>query len=257
DAGEDCERMGNRRRDPSSQGRQTEVRMPNLATSLSPYASYPLKDAREAARAGKTPKNGQDYLTNDSAVLRRGKIAFADNCAQCHSSKQPPNLPSDPEMRKEAWRQLVLRDDFLTDNYMSDDQRYPVSDLGTNAARAMGTNALAGHMWGQMSSLTYKQMKEEEVPVQDHDVNFKPVDLYNPLTGKYDIKFVGPKAYYRTPTLVSIWATAPYLHNNSVGEFNRDPSIAGRMAAYEDGMSKLLWPERRLGVGSIKVTTED
>ena len=68
---------------------------------------------------------------------------------------------------------------------------------------------------------------------------------------------MGSKAYYRTPTLVSIWSSAPYLHNNSVGEFNRDPSIAGRMAAYEDGMSKLLWPERRLGIASMKVTTED
>src|SRR6202043_1792749 len=66
-----------------------------------------------------------------------------------------------------------------------------------------------------------------------------------------------PKSFYRTPTLVSIWATAPYLHNNSVGEYNGDPSIAGRMAAYEDGMSKLLWPKRRQGLASIKVTTED
>jgi hypothetical protein len=29
------------------------------------------------------------------------------------------------------------------------------------------------------------------------------------------------------------------------------------MAAYEDGMTKLLWPERRLGIHSMKVTTED
>jgi hypothetical protein len=82
--------------------------------------------------------SGQDYLTTDPAVLRRGKIAFADNCAQCHSSKQPANLPSDPELRKGAWRQLVLRDDFLVDNYMSDDHRHPLSELGTNAARATG-----------------------------------------------------------------------------------------------------------------------
>jgi len=248
---------GEIRRDPNSPWMQTEVRMPNLATFLTSYDSYPLKDAREAPMPGKTVKNGQDYLTTDTAVLRRGKIAFAENCVQCHSSKQPPNLPSDPEARKEAWRQLVLRDDFLTDNYMSDDQRYPVSDLGTNAARAMGTNAQAGHMWGQMSSLTYKQMKEEKVQQQDRDDTFKPVDLYNPLTGKYDHKFAGQKAFYRTPTLVSIWATAPYLHNNSLGEFSPDPSIAGRMAAYQDGMTKLLWPERRLGVRSVKVTTED
>jgi hypothetical protein len=43
----------------------------------------------------------------------------------------------------------------------------------------------------------------------------------------------------------------------SVGEYNGHPAIAGRMAAYEDGMSKLLWPERRPGLASIKVTIED
>jgi hypothetical protein len=39
--------------------------------------------------------------------------------------------------------------------------------------------------------------------------------------------------------------------------YTGDPSIAGRMVAYEDGMAKLLWPELRLNTGSIKVTTED
>jgi hypothetical protein len=73
------------------------------------------------------------------------------------------------------------------------------------------------------------------------------IQVYNPLTGKHDIKFTAHKSFYRTPTLVSIWATAPYLNNNSVGIYTGDPSIAGRMAAYEDGMTKLLWPETRLG----------
>ena len=59
---------------------------------------------------------------------------------------------------------------------------------------------------------------------QDQDGNFESRHLYNPLTGKHDIKFTARKAYYRTPTLVSIWATAPYLHNNSVGKYNGDPS---------------------------------
>jgi hypothetical protein len=249
--------IGEVRKDPNSPWMQTEKRMPNMATFLGTYDSNPLKDAQEVPRDGKTPKSGRDYMTTDPAVLRRGKIAFADNCAQCHSGKRPADLPGDPELRKGAWRQLVLRDDFLTGNYMSDDERYPVSELGTNSARAMGTNALADHMWGQMSSLGYKQMKEEQVALRDYDKDFQPIDLYNPLTGKYDHKFTAPKSFYRTPTLVSIWATAPYLHNNSVGEYNGDPSIAGRMAAYEDGMSKLLWPERRQGLASIKVTTED
>ena len=52
----------------------------------------------------------------------------------------------------------------------------------------LGSNALAGHTWGQMSSLGFKQKKEEQV-VLDHDKDGKPIPLYNPLTGKHDIKF--------------------------------------------------------------------
>src|SRR5207248_10360185 len=85
----------------------------------------------------------------------------------------------------------------------------------------------------------------------------KPIPRYNPPTSNHDIEFTASKLFYRTPTLVSIWATAPYLHNNSVGLYNGDPSLAGRMAAYEDAMTKLLSPERRLGVGSMLVTTQD
>jgi hypothetical protein len=33
--------------------------------------------------------------------------------------------------------------------------------------------------------------------------------------------------------------------NNQVGTFNGDPSVAGRMAAFQDGIEKMLWPEKR------------
>jgi cytochrome c5 len=245
------------RKDPNSPWMQTEARMPNMALFLTTWDSYPLASAKEAEREGKPRKDGKDYLTSDEAVLTRGKIAFADNCARCHSSKKPDPMPPDAEGLKNAWRALVQRDDFLKDNYLSDDERYPVSELGTNAQRAMGTNAMAGSTWGQMSSQSYKDQRVPTELLQDHDASGKPIPLYNPLTGKNDLKFTGHRSFYRTPTLVSIWATAPYLHNNSVGIYTADPSIAGRMAAYEDGMTKLLWPQKRLGVKSIKVTSED
>ena len=50
----------------------------------------------------------------------------------------------------------------------------------------------------------------------------------------------GGRGYYRPASLVSVWATAPYLHNNSVGLFNNDPSVEGRLRAFDDGMRKLL-----------------
>jgi hypothetical protein len=247
--------LGKIRQDPKSPWMQTEARMPNMALYLSTHDGFPLKDAIEAE--GRGGKNGKDYLTTDAGVLRKGKIAFADHCARCHSSKKPDNLPEEAEAQKKAWREFVLRDDFLTDNFLSDDERYSCSELGTHIARSLSPNWDAGGGYGQMSSLGFKLNQEGAEQVFDHDKDGKPIPLYNPLTGKHDIKFTAKKLFYRTPTLVSIWATAPYLHNNSVGIYNGDPSLAARMAAYQDGMTKLLWPERRLGVGSMLVTTEE
>jgi hypothetical protein len=41
------------------------------------------------------------------------------------------------------------------------------------------------------------------------------------------------------------------LHNNTLGEFTGDPSVAGRLEAFNDAVEKLLWPEKRLGKASI------
>src|SRR5438093_3546441 len=35
---------------------------------------------------------GKAYFTTDQNKLNRGKLVFAENCARCHSGKQPPNL---------------------------------------------------------------------------------------------------------------------------------------------------------------------
>ena len=234
--------------------------MPNMALYLSTHEGFPLRDAVEAE--GKGSKDGKDYLTTDADVLHKGKIAFADSCARCHSSKKPENLPADPqedEGRKKASCELVLREDFLTNNFLSDDEPLPLLGAGhALVARDLEPQlGCAGSGDGQMSSLGYLLNLSGTELVFDHDKDGKPIPLYNPVTGKYDITFRAKKLFYRTPTLVSIWATAPYLHNNSVGLYSGDPSLAARMAACEDGMTKLLSPERRLGVASMLVTTED
>ncbi len=228
--------IGKWRKDPNSPWMQTERRMPNMATFLMSYDSFPLSEA----------PNGKNFLTHDKKLLEQGKIVFAENCASCHSSKVPQNLPQDQIGQKKAWRELVMREDFLKDNYLSDDQRHSVLEIGTNMQRAQGTNAMKGWTWGQMSSLTYK---EQRAPVVTYD------HLYNPLTQSFDLKWKGHAAFYRTPTLVSIWATAPYFHNNALGKFTGDPSVEGRMDAYDDAMEKLLHSSKRDGVKSIKVTT--
>ena len=55
----------------------------------------------------------------------------------------------------------------------------------------------------------------------------------------------GGRGYTRVPSLVSLWSTAPFLLNNSVGRFNPSPSVEARMASFDDSITKMLWPEKR------------
>jgi hypothetical protein len=57
--------------------------------------------------------------------------------------------------------------------------------------------------------------------------------------------------------LINVWATAPFFHNNMLGKFTGDPSVKGRMDAYQDAAEKLLWPEKRAGLATMKVTGTD
>lgn len=217
----------------------TEARMPAAEAFLKTIGPMHLKDA----------PGGDQYLIKDKAILTRGKLVFAERCASCHSSKRPPKeIGAGLAAAVEWYRESVLADDFLEHNFLSDDERHPVTEIGTNFARAAASNAMRGHIWDNFSSETYKELPPAGVIRE----------LYNPVTPSDPISFElkgGGPGYYRTPTLISVWATAPYFHNNSLGTYVKDPSVTGRMTAYADAMEKLLWPEKRLGVQSIMVTT--
>jgi hypothetical protein len=219
--------------------RQTEARMGDAEAFLDTIKPMHLQDA----------DGGSAYLKNDAAVLNLGKRVFADSCATCHSSKQPPaEIASDPVKRAEWFRQAVAEPGFLDGNFLSDDKRYPVTLIGTNFSRSAGSNASQGHIWEDFSSVDYKHLPQTE----------EITGLYNPVKPKQPIQFrlpAGGSGYYRTATLAGIWATAPYFNNNSLGVFTGDPSLAGRMRAFDDAMDKLLWPEHRPGVRGILRTT--
>ncbi len=73
-------------------------------------------------------------------------------------------------------------------------------------------------------------------------------------------KFAAPgggPGYYRVPSLIAVWATAPFLHNNALGMYTGDPSVSGRIKAFNDAAEKLLWQEKRLGAASIARTTAE
>lgn len=212
----------------------TQQKFANVGKFFSRLKSFRLEDA----------PGGADYITKDEVVMTRGKIAFAENCASCHSSKRPPT-----GVDADDWfRQEVRKPDFRDDNFFSDEARYPITKIKSNAGRACGTNAKRGHVWDAFSSETYKNLPS----VGD-------IDVWNPYTGETE-KFTvagGGSGYYRTPSLISCWSSAPFLHNNALGKFNGDPSVAGRLETFNDAIEKLLWPEQRLGTNSIWRTTRE
>jgi hypothetical protein len=198
---------------------------------------------------------GKAYISQDQAVMDRGGIVFADHCAGCHSSKQPPSdVAPGSEAARQWHREAVMRADFRKDNFLSTDRRYPVSKVETNACRALGTNATRGHIWDNFSSETYKELKPVGL-----------IEVANPADEAKPYRFEAPAGgvgYYRPPSLASLWSSAPFLHNNSLGIFTGDPSVAGRMHAFDDAIEKLLWPEKRpgtiwrtTGTSSLKVAS--
>jgi hypothetical protein len=201
---------------------------------------------------------GTAYLTQDVAKLDRGKTVFAENCARCHSGKQPPP-PSGLDYAKcggpgylECWdrywswtntdafkaqmREIVMRDDFLEDNFLSTELRVPVTLLETNACSPLATNGIRDNIWDNFTSTTYKELPAVGTFTVHHPKTGVPWEY--PMPG-------GGRGYTRPASLISLWATAPFLLNNSVGTFYGEPSVEARMASFNDSIQQMLWPEKR------------
>ena len=133
-------------------------------------------------------------------------------------------------------RQIVLAADFLDDNYLSNEARVPVTLLQTNACSPLATNAIGGNIWDNFSSQSYKDLPS----VGD-------ITWYHPYTGEAQTYTMpaGGRGYTRPASLVSLWSTAPFLLNNTVGHFESSPSVEARMRAFQDGIEQMLWPEKR------------
>jgi len=218
----------------------SESHMPDLAAYFVRVTKpHHLKDA----------PGGSKYLTSDAHLLDRGKRVFADNCAVCHSSKQPDARVNPRSAEgKRFYEQSVLAPDFLDDNFLGSEVRYPVTLIGTNATRAVASNALRGHIWDNFSSETYKTLQAVGT-----------IDVYDPFTKTTRPWTVpgGGRGYYRPPSLVSLWTSAPFLHDNALGKPLEGVSVDARMDAFNDAIAKLLWPEKRAGAASIRRTSEE
>ena len=153
----------------------------------------------------------------DQSAVDAGHAVFNATCASCHANGQN-----------------FGHDDF------SDDQTHLASgfnplfgeapgDIGTNKCRSLSTNWNTGHIWQNFASDELHAQKDE---------------------------IAQGRSYYRDVPLLGIWATAPFFHNNRLGAYNGDPSVGGRVAAFENAMNLLLNPWERDFAGSVQVTTD-
>ena len=132
-------------------------------------------------------------------------------------------------------RPIVLADDFLNDNYLSTELRVPCTLMQTNACSPIATNAIAGNIWDNFSSESYKELPSVGTMKVRHP---SPARSRTHLPG-------GGRGFTRPASLVSAWSTAPFLQNNTVGRFDPSPSVEARMRVFQDSIEQMLWPERR------------
>jgi hypothetical protein len=245
---------------------------------------------------GKVRTLGQMELEKDPEQKRiEGRRVFLNDCAICHSSKQPrgfdlrferqmaggwdkapaPTEPSrfiytlpmdyrdwDQFKKSPSYRDYVLQisqlagergsnaeDLFIKDNFLANELRIPVTLVGTYAGRALATNAMAGQVWDNYSSETFKKLKSvgkiRFFNPYRQDAGLAALDPYGTNDEFDDGRTHGGPGYFRPASLISVWATAPYFHNNTLGLYNGDPSVKGRLIAFNDGIRKLLWPKER------------
>jgi hypothetical protein len=250
--------------------------------------------AARADRLADAPGGAAHLAALDPDAVERGKVVFAENCAACHSSKQPDPAPdygvdtgicegggAGPQYRQcwdrfWAWAQsdefkrgmvdLVTardaegRETFLHGNYLSTERRVPLDVIGTNACTPLATNGLAGDIWDNFTSETYKTLP----PVGEVTVNHPVSGAAMPLQ-----PLGNGRGYLRPASLVSLWSTAPFMANNSVGheeEYYRPdyygydyatscpaanpddpylPCVENRLAVFEHSIRQMLAPETR------------
>ncbi len=215
----------------------------NALRATNPKASYTAADLRRDL--------DRQFGTN---AVARGREVFAANCARCHSSiaETPDNTFRNRDF-------MATRPDGLRADWLGSDQATLATEVGTERCRALHSNHMVGHIWQEYGSETLHARKPDPAIKEPHD---------------------GGRGYYRNISLVSLWAHAPFMHNNAMGPelcgqpankanqfyrspyvdadkkplppdkapacFAYDPSVDGRFKLYVASMNELLNPGKRV-----------
>jgi hypothetical protein len=244
--------------------RAIEDRLPNILDFLlsKEADATDLAQAQENARRKSNPK--AVYSTADlerdlnkqfsPGTVARGREVFAETCARCHSSIS--------ETAGGAFKNRDFRapgPKGMRADWMGSDEATLASGVGTIRCRALHSNHMKGHVWEEYGSDTLRARAPDPDIKEPHD---------------------GGRSYYRNISLLSVWAHAPFMHNNAIGpelcgkpsnngnDFYRSPyvdannktlaadkapacwaydaSVDGRFKLYVASMEELLNPAKRV-----------
>jgi hypothetical protein len=233
-----------------------------------------LHAARNNERKAKNPSAPQytrqnliDDLDKEfgKGAVARGKEIFAASCARCHSSI--PESVGGPFRNRDFYATAKRHPRQVREDFLGNDQPTPATEVGTFRCRALHSNHMAGRVYQEYGSETLRTQKTvPDIPEREEFKN-------------------GGRGYYRNISLINVWATAPFMHNNAIGPelcgnpsnkeneffraryvdssgkllekqpacFRYDPSVQGRFELYKLSMRDLLHPKDR----GTKVTLTD
>jgi hypothetical protein len=238
--------VGQCRRDCGS-FRAIEDRLQNVLDFFLTARPPDLAKARNVSQEQLTGQLEQEF---GAGSVADGRKVFAKTCAGCHSSQ--PNVTESTDFRAVAANDPTLRIDFL-----SNEKPILASKIGTYAGRALHSNHMASRVWDQYASL---------------DLHQRPAD-----PAVMEVMKGGGRGYYRPPSLLAVWAYAPFMSNNAMGpevcgkpadtsinfysstyvDANDkpaanpppcvpfDPSVEGRYQLFKQSMDQLLNPDKR------------
>ena len=149
--------------------------------------------------------------------------------------------------------------DGMRADWMGSDRATLATEVGSNRCRSLHSNHMNGHIWQEYGSETLRARPTDPNIKEPHD---------------------GGRGSYRNISLLSLWAHAPFMHNNAIGpelcgqpvnkanQFYRspyvdenkktlpadkapacwayDPSVDGRFKLYVASMEELLNPSKRV-----------
>lgn len=244
--------------------RAIEDRLPDILAFLMSKEADATDLATARANAKRATSTKASYTSSDlqrdldrqfgANAVARGRDVFAANCARCHSS-----VPATAENTFKSRDFSAVKTGGMRADWLGSDQATLATEVGTNRCRALHSNHMSGHIWEEYGSETLRARPPDPAIREPHG---------------------GGRGYYRNISLLSLWAHAPFMHNNAIGPelcgqpankanqfyrspyvdadkktlaadkapacWNFDPSVEGRFKLYVASMEELLNPRKRV-----------